>query len=618
MKILQNMKIRAKLFLGFFMVLAITVFIAVFGITNINTINTNYALMQDFPAERYTILNLMYAEIIDMRRLNATMSFRLGDTVFLNNIRAEYMEIFGRIMSLMDTWNINMQTDILIDPVRRGELLAESNHLRMLITDFRNNVLEGMHATAMEGIVGDAESRARIEVFFDLGIDTFGDIQSSFYVLRDGALTTMYNRYREIQATTNTSMMIMIGLTIAGVILGVIIAMAISGIVTKPIALLSSSLESVAKGDLTKRIPDQGKDEVGLASNSYNQSMHEFSKMVASIKNQSGMLAEIGNDLASNMTETASAMNQIAANIQSIKGRVLNQSASVTETNSTMEQVTVNIGRLNDQVENQAAAVSQSSSSIEEMLANIKSVTATLVKNAANVKELQNSSETGRNSLQEVAADIKEIARESEGLLEINSVMENIASQTNLLSMNAAIEAARAGETGKGFAVVAGEIRKLAENSSNQSNTIGIVLKKIKESIDKITRSTENVLGKFEMIEQGIKTVAEQEDIIRNAMEEQNTGSKQILQASTEVNNVTQQVKSGSVEMLEGSKEVIKESKNLEKVTQEITNGMNEMAVGAEQVNKAVTAVNDLTGRTKENISSLLQSVSRFKVEAGG
>jgi len=80
------------------------------------------------------------------------------------------------------------------------------------------------------------------------------------------------------------------------------------------------------------------------------------------------------------------------------------------------------------------------------------------------------------------------------------------------------------------------------------------------------------------------------------------------------VGEVTQQVSGSSVKMLEGSKEVIQESKNLEKVTQEITNGINEMAAGAEQVNKAVNTVNDLTGRTKENISSLVKSVSGFKV----
>ena len=213
-----------------------------------------------------------------------------------------------------------------------------------------------------------------------------------------------------------------------------------------------------------------------------------------------------------------------------------------------------------------------------------------------------------------MAADIQEIARESAGLLEINAVMENIAGMTNLLSMNAAIEAARAGEAGKGFAVVAGEIRKLAENSSNQSNTIALVLKKIKDSIDKITRSTDRVMERFEAIDQGVKTVAEQEEHIRNAMEEQSHGSKQVLQAAGQVGEITQQVKGGTLEMLDGSKEVIAESKNLEKLSQEITNGMNEMAAGTDQVNKAVNNVNELTGKNRENIAALVASVSRFKV----
>jgi methyl-accepting chemotaxis protein len=249
------------------------------------------------------------------------------------------------------------------------------------------------------------------------------------------------------------------------------------------------------------------------------------------------------------------------------------------------------------------------------MVANIASVTQTLVKNSGNVKELIEASDVGRAGLQDVATDIQEIARESEGLLEINSVMENIASQTNLLSMNAAIEAAHAGEAGKGFAVVADEIRKLAESSSEQSKTIGTVLKKIKASIDKITVSTDNVLQKFEAIDSGVKTVAEQEDNVRNAMEEQGEGSKQVLQSITNVNTITRNVKSGSEEMLEGSTEVIKESKNLERVTQEITGGMNEMAAGADQINIAVNRVNEISEKNKQSIDSLVKEVSRFKVE---
>jgi len=384
----------------------------------------------------------------------------------------------------------------------------------------------------------------------------------------------------------------------------------------KPLDVLTNSLDDMVNGDadLTKRLPIKGRDEIAKASGFFNQIMDELRKMLVSIKSQTENLSDIGNNLASNMTQTASAMNQITANIQSTKGRVLNQSASVTETNATMEQVTNNIDRLNDHVERQTNAVSQSSAAIEEMMANIQSVTATLAKNMENVNELQESAEVGKSSLNEVAMDIKEIAKESEGLLAINSVMENIAGQTNLLSMNAAIEAARAGEAGKGFAVVAGEIRKLAENSSDQSKTIGTVLKKIKESIDKITQSTERVMNRFEAIDRGVKTVAEQEGIIRNAMEEQSQGSKQVLQVSTQVSEITRQVKDGSQQMREGSKEVILETKNLEKATQEITNGMNEMAAGAEQVNRAVNAVNELSNKTKENISAVARAVSQFKV----
>jgi len=384
-----------------------------------------------------------------------------------------------------------------------------------------------------------------------------------------------------------------------------------------PVVNVAATLKDIAQGegDLTVKIPEKGKDEITELSRYFNQTIEKIRKLILIIKKEADILSEIGNDLASNMNETAAAVNEITANIQSIKSRVINQSASVTETNATMEQVTLNIKKLNTNVEEQNVHVSQASAAIEEMVANIASVADTLIKNSSNVNNLTEAAEVGRGGLQEVSTDIQEISRESEGLLEINSVMQNIASQTNLLSMNAAIEAAHAGEAGKGFAVVADEIRKLAESSSEQSKTISTVLKKIKESIDKITRSTENVLNKFEAIDSNVKTVAQQEDIIRRAMEEQEEGSKQTLEGITNVSQITRQVSSGSSEMLEGSQEVIKESLNLEKVTQEITSGMNEMATGAEQINIAVTQVNDISVKNREAINKLIKEVNRFKVE---
>ena len=399
------------------------------------------------------------------------------------------------------------------------------------------------------------------------------------------------------------------------VVVVIIASLRFSYLLTSPIIGLFDILKTIAAGDFTQKIAGKGRDEISHMTELLNETQESIKNLIISIKNETDTLSGIGNDLAVNMNETASSISEITANVQTIKDRVMNQGTSVNQSHVTMEQLVLNINKLNSHVENQSHNISMASSAIEEMVANIQSVTGTLIKNSDNIKTLSEASEVGRSSLSEVAEDIQGIARESEDLLEINAVMENIASQTNLLSMNAAIEAAHAGEAGKGFAVVAEEIRKLAENSSEQSKTISTVLKKIKGSIDKITISTDNVLNRFEAIDNNIKIVAQLGENIRNAMEEQDIGSKQLLEGVGNVNEITRSVKSGSYEMLEGAREVIRESETLEKVTQEITSGINEMAAGSEHINDAINHVNDISRKNREAINGLKKEVSRFKVD---
>jgi methyl-accepting chemotaxis protein len=413
----------------------------------------------------------------------------------------------------------------------------------------------------------------------------------------------------------------MTNFTIILAVIAIIITAGISFIlatsIVKPILGVILMLKDISEGegDLTKRINLTSKDEIGDMAHYFNLTLEKIRSLIVIIKQQSVSLADIGTELSVNMTNTAAAMNQISTNIQSINGQVRNQAGSVNETNSTMQDITKSIEKLNEHIENQSSNIAHSSSAIQQMIANITSVTQTLVHNVENVKHLANASELGHSSLQEVSSDIQDSAKESEGLLEINAVMENIASQTNLLSMNAAIEAAHAGESGKGFAVVADEIRKLAESSGEQSNTIAEVLKKIKNSIDKIMESTDAVLNRFEAIDSEVKVVSEQEENIRNAMEEQQSGGQQVLEVIARLNDITQQVRDGSADMLKGSKKIIGESENLESLTAEVSNGVTEMSKGANQVNTAIDRVNNLSNDNKEHIDTLVSEISKFKVD---
>jgi methyl-accepting chemotaxis protein len=372
---------------------------------------------------------------------------------------------------------------------------------------------------------------------------------------------------------------------------------------------------SLGEGDLTRRIDHHHDDEIGALAKYFNTTLDKIKDLVVKIKKATANSLDAGHDLASDMQETVGAIGQIADVIQSTRHKITSQSGSVAETIGNMERLAENIETLNKNVESQTQSVTQSSSAIEEMLANVRSVTNTLIHNDESVHELIVVSDEGRTSLQKVSQDIQEIAHESEGLFAINEVMESIASQTNLLSMNAAIEAAHAGESGKGFAVVAGEIRKLATNSTEQSKTISEVLKRMKIAIDTITVSANTVMEKFHAIEERVRMVSQQETSIRNAMEEQGQGSRQILEAVAQMNEITQKVQQDTELMHESSREIILESKNLEEMTHEVSNGMNEMGGEAEEINVAINRINEVTKANKDYVSSLSAEVSKFKVE---
>ena len=377
-----------------------------------------------------------------------------------------------------------------------------------------------------------------------------------------------------------------------------------------------AAMKNIAQGDgdLTVRMDVKNQNELGQMYTYFNKTIEKIQESIRQVKDVASTMSEHGRELGDNMNDTAASANEITSNIESVNRQIQLQGTNVLDAANSMQRIHSSVNDLISTIQSQSASVVESSSAIEEMVANIQSVTSILNKNSGTISELERSSETGRTNIEGTVQATLKIQEQSKILLEASTVIQNIASQTNLLAMNAAIEAAHAGESGKGFSVVADEIRKLAEDSNNQGKKITSNLKEVIESIDVVADSTKHMQDIFNQIFEFTQKVSEQETTILHAMQEQSEGGAQVLTAMKQINDITAHVKDGGDVMQTETDSAAEKMDHLSRLTEEITASMEEMSIGIESINKSINNVNELTHQNTENLGSLGNAVGKFKV----
>jgi len=382
----------------------------------------------------------------------------------------------------------------------------------------------------------------------------------------------------------------------------------------KPLSSMKHVVSYLNKGDLTRRIHRNSSDDIGAVVQTFGDFQNHLSDTIIEIKNLTGANNSMGSELASRIEETSAALTEISHNIVSFGKQIDIMDNAVLSSLDAIDDIAHNNDDLDHEIEMENEVLIGSYSDMEQMKKNIQNIVQISKEKSDSVKIIEEKSIKGKGQIQNAVTAMEQVSTITDRIKGIINMIKSISNQTNLLAMNASIEAAHAGDSGRGFSVVADEIRKLAESTAQNAQSIS---EDINMTIETVARAQIlNIEGgnAFDSLAEEVELFTHAFSLIFDAINEISSNSSHVMNGVNQMQDTSVHVKQDSTLVQKSSHMIQNQMKELQGISQMVKIGISEIRIGIGEIDSAVKEIAELSQNATGNLQVLQDRVDFFKV----